>query len=124
MTRPPAMLSAVAITLPSCAGLRIPAGVTSVPISTRSVIAASADTMDHASRIGSWGDCGPYRWSQTQRESYPMSSKAFAACAAATQGRLIWGTVTPKCAWVMGASWFVDRARAYCERRGDGNVDE
>ena len=59
MTRPPAMLSAVAMTLPRCAGLRMPAGVTSVPISTRSVMAAMALTIDHASRIGNCGDCGP-----------------------------------------------------------------
>ena len=37
----------------------MPAGVTSVPISTRSVLAASAATSDHASRIGMLGDCGP-----------------------------------------------------------------
>ena len=59
MTRPPAMLSAVAMVLPSWAGLRIPAGVTSVPSSTFSVMAASAEIIDHASRMGSCGDCGP-----------------------------------------------------------------
>ena len=59
MTRPPAMASAVAMVLPRCAGLRMPAGVTSVPISTRAVMAASAATAVHASRMGMSGDCGP-----------------------------------------------------------------
>ena len=54
MMRPSLIWSTVAITLPRWAGLRIPAGVTSVPISTRSVLAASAATSDHASRIGCW----------------------------------------------------------------------
>ena len=43
MIRPPAMLSTVAMTLPRCAALRMPTGVTSVPISTLFVTAATAE---------------------------------------------------------------------------------
>ena len=59
MIRPPAMLSTVAIILPVWAGLRIPTGVTSVPISVRSVMAAMPAASVQASSIGIAGDCGP-----------------------------------------------------------------
>jgi hypothetical protein len=59
MTRPPAIESTVAITLPRWAGLRIPAGVTNVPSSARSVRAANPANRVHASMIGIDGDCGP-----------------------------------------------------------------
>ena len=59
MTRPPEMLSTVAIILPVCAGLRMPTGVTRVPISGVSVTAASPAAKVHASIIGIAGDCGP-----------------------------------------------------------------
>ena len=75
MIRPPAMLSTVAIILPVCAGLRMPTGVTSVPISGVAVTAAMPAARVQASSMGMAGDCGPYRWSLTQSESKPISSK-------------------------------------------------
>ncbi len=52
MTRPLLMLSSVATIFASMAGLRKPMGVTSVPSSTRSVTAPTADSAVHASMIG------------------------------------------------------------------------
>ena len=61
MTRPSAMLSSVATIFARRAGLRKPIGVTSVPSSTRSVTAATADSAVHASMIGIEGIGMPYR---------------------------------------------------------------
>lgn len=80
ISRPPLISSAVAAILAMREGLRKLEQSTSVPISTRSVTAATALTTDHASSCPSIGPSGGAwkKWSNIHTESSPYASAASA----------------------------------------------
>ena len=78
MIRPPLISSAVSMIFAKMPGPRHGVTLTMVPISTRSVTAATPHTIDQHSHVpnGSIPGNRYSRWSATQTESNPVSSAA------------------------------------------------
>ena len=113
MRRPPLISSTVSAILASSAGLRNEVDRTSVPISGRSVIAASAEMSDQHSHMPRGSSPGTrwMRWSVIQRESAPICSPSWAISRRSLQRAeppFIWRSVSGRINPTFNGRPFVD----------------